>query len=354
MAKETKQFLDLTGLLRLWDKMKSTFADKSVTEYNIRNINDEISDINASIEVLDNNIVLTNTEITSNTPKEADTYSEALELAKDLKPGVIIKVNRSEKTENNAVFVAGFYIIENTIPASIRYIGTTSGSSEDDEVLKLKNKVSKIESSFIANAKYADDNNEYSYDVSNNTLVIKYDNEYVANSESVNALTHRAIAVKFGELESMISSIPKFKISIVDSLPTNDISPTTIYLVRNYKQGTNNLFTEYIYIEKSSNIWVWEKLGEQSIELSDYISRSEVESLINAAISQTITKAEFEKVINTTKAELTSTIDNKISDVAKDFVKHDELDDLLIESITVGGVGNEIRIPPEQIKELIF
>ena len=66
------------------------------------------------------------------------------------------------------------------------------------------------------------------------------------------------------EVNSLISSIPKFNIKVVDELPQQEISAATIYLLRASKQR-NNVFIEYIYVDG-----VWEKLGEQNIDLTGY------------------------------------------------------------------------------------
>lgn len=61
------------------------------------------------------------------------------------------------------------------------------------------------------------------------------------------------------EVNSLVSSIPKFAIEVVDTLPTEDISTTTVYLMTT-EADANNLYTEYIYVNGS-----WEKLGEQKL-----------------------------------------------------------------------------------------
>lgn len=89
-----------------------------------------------------------------------------------------------------------------------------------------------------------------------------------------------------------ISQIPHFGIEVVDQLPTgNDISKTTIYLVRsaNYADPSNNeIFTEYVYIDKNygktgnnpdtgepwQEDWVWETLGRQFFNVSNYLELS--------------------------------------------------------------------------------
>lgn len=62
------------------------------------------------------------------------------------------------------------------------------------------------------------------------------------------------------EIDSQISGIPRFDIQIVNSLPTSNISTTTIYLLSSSTTGTSNLYTEYIYVNNK-----WEKLGEQTL-----------------------------------------------------------------------------------------
>ena len=64
------------------------------------------------------------------------------------------------------------------------------------------------------------------------------------------------------EVDNMISTIPKFSIKVVDALPTEDISPTTIYLLR--VDGDDH-FQEWVYIDGE-----WDKLGDGNIDLSDY------------------------------------------------------------------------------------
>lgn len=62
-----------------------------------------------------------------------------------------------------------------------------------------------------------------------------------------------------------LSAIPKFAIQVVTSLPTTNISTTTVYLLSSGSE-TNNLYTEYIYVNSK-----WEKLGEQKVDLSNYV-----------------------------------------------------------------------------------
>ena len=90
------------------------------------------------------------------------------------------------------------------------------------------------------------------------------------------------------EVDNMISVIPKFAIAVVNELPVSDISTTTVYLVPNNSGETSNLYDEYIYTIQ------WEKLGTQTVDLSDYPTTSEMNAAIDAAINSIIDGDEVE------------------------------------------------------------
>ena len=90
------------------------------------------------------------------------------------------------------------------------------------------------------------------------------------------------------EVDNMISVIPKFAIAVVNELPISDISTTTVYLVPNNSGETSNLYDEYIYTTQ------WEKLGTQTVDLSDYPTTSEMNAAIDAAINSIIDGDEVE------------------------------------------------------------
>ena len=90
------------------------------------------------------------------------------------------------------------------------------------------------------------------------------------------------------EVDNMISVIPKFAIAVVNELPVSDISTTTVYFVPNNSGETSNLYDEYIYTTQ------WEKLGTQTVDLSDYPTTSEMNAAIDAAINSIIDGDEVE------------------------------------------------------------
>ncbi len=71
------------------------------------------------------------------------------------------------------------------------------------------------------------------------------------------------------ELKGLISEIPKFNIAVVNELPTDNISDTTIYLLAS-GSDERNIFTEYVYVDNN-----WEKLGTQTVDLSNYVLKTD-------------------------------------------------------------------------------
>lgn len=90
-------------------------------------------------------------------------------------------------------------------------------------------------------------------------------------ANSITPLTsHQSLSNYYtkGEVNSQISSIPKFAIAVVTDLPTANISNTTIYLKKT-GSDTQNLYTEYIYVDG------WEQLGTQKLDLSGYLTKTD-------------------------------------------------------------------------------
>ena len=101
------------------------------------------------------------------------------------------------------------------------------------------------------------------------------------------------------EVDNLISTIPKFKIEVVQSLPTTDISNSTIYLLKS-STTSGNLYTEYIYINSN-----WEELGTQEVNLSGYATTTWTTNQINNA------KQELTDIIDSNNSDLTDIINGK-------------------------------------------
>ena len=106
------------------------------------------------------------------------------------------------------------------------------------------------------------------------------------------------------EVNGLISAIPKFAIEVVNALPTTDISTTTIYLLRNSEQTGSNLFEEYIYVNNQ-----WELLGSQDIDLSNYVTISD----LNTALASYVTSTNLSTIL---QGYVTTTMWNTLGAVA--------------------------------------
>lgn len=75
------------------------------------------------------------------------------------------------------------------------------------------------------------------------------------------------------EIDNKLSSI--LEIKIVTALPTSNINTKAIYLMSSTNTGTNDLYKEYVYINKgteSSPNWDWEILGEVKLNYSNLVT----------------------------------------------------------------------------------
>lgn len=87
--------------------------------------------------------------------------------------------------------------------------------------------------------------------------------------------TDKTIAGAINELKQLISLIPQFSIEVVQVLPTEDISDTTIYLVPAEDPEVGNYYEEYIHVNNT-----WELVGTTAVDLSGYYTKLEVDGLL--------------------------------------------------------------------------
>lgn len=349
MAETKKYFLDFGGLQTLWAKMKSTFASKS----DVETLEGIIGTISGRITGLEEDIQAVQDLTLSYKPKVVSKYSDALTMIGNVDAGQLFIVENDETDDNdldlNVLYRKGFYLLDND--KALHFIGTSVGGS-DSEIAALRDRIVLLEGQIIksANIQAANGTSPGGITIADNSLIIINDDEVVANSKSVNALTHRAVAAKFAELEGdfkkMISNIPKFKIEPVEALPEMGWSLSTIYLLKNNTEQDKNLYTEYIYVEGKG----WEKLGEQTIVLDDYVTKEFLTASINSALAEYAKTADVEAFISTAKTEILNT-------VAETYATKDELEAFMteaeiIDSIQTGTIGNEITIREDQINSL--
>lgn len=68
-----------------------------------------------------------------------------------------------------------------------------------------------------------------------------------------------------------VSAIPKFAIEVVTELPTENISNTTVYLVK-HAHGDKDIYDEWIYVNNA-----WEKIGNTDVDLTSYLKSADAD-----------------------------------------------------------------------------
>lgn len=109
-------------------------------------------------------------------------------------------------------------------------------------------------------------------EVSDKVVSIAFDAVYDASTTSENAIQHKAIAAVIEDLRGKISEIPKFRIEVVDDLPAEG-EIAVVYLKKETGEETNNLYEEYIWTGE-----VYELLGRQELDLTDYVTSGELKT----------------------------------------------------------------------------
>lgn len=83
------------------------------------------------------------------------------------------------------------------------------------------------------------------------------------------------------EVNNLIGSISSLDIEVVQTLPSSDISTSTIYLLPKSSSEQQNIYDEYIYVNNS-----WELIGSTAIDLSNYYTSTQVDNLLSNKASK--------------------------------------------------------------------
>lgn len=154
--------------------------------------------------------------------------------------------------------------------------------------------------------------------------------------------TSKKITGAINELKQLISLIPQFSIEVVQTLPTEDISDTTIYLVPAEDPEVGNYYEEYIHVNDS-----WELVGTTAVDLSAYYTKLEVDGLL----ADKLEADDFEA--NQTASANPITLETKQAGLAKSCaVSFGPIQDLHgYDHPWAGGVGkNKIPLTVSEIK----
>lgn len=93
-------------------------------------------------------------------------------------------------------------------------------------------------------------------------------------SSGTNSTQIATTAFVQGAVSSAIGNVNSFEVSVVQSLPTTNIDPHTIYFISN-SGSAGNIYDEYMYINNN-----WEKIGTTDVDLSGYLAKTNTTAFI--------------------------------------------------------------------------
>ena len=143
------------------------------------------------------------------------------------------------------------------------------------------------------------------------------------------------------EVNDLISQLASLSVEIVESLPTSDISTTTIYLMN--VSGTNN-YNQWMYINNA-----WANIGSTSVDLTNYYTKTQVNTLLNDKVDKVIGKGlstndftnAYKSVLDnyTVDSTLNSTSTNPIQNGTVTDALNTKQPKTLSSPITIGGTS---------------
>ena len=86
------------------------------------------------------------------------------------------------------------------------------------------------------------------------------------------------------ETDSLIAAIKNSRFKVVSVLPTEDIQTNVIYLVPKSDAETDDVKDEYINLDGTTT--GWEKIGSTSVDLSGYVTDSDLASALNDYVAK--------------------------------------------------------------------
>lgn len=82
-------------------------------------------------------------------------------------------------------------------------------------------------------------------------------------------------------IATAVQNAAHLKYQIVEELPADDISTTTIYMLKKTGgQQSQNVYTEYMYLNGA-----WEIIGDTAVDVSNFVTMEQVNGAINTALT---------------------------------------------------------------------
>ena len=228
---------------------------------------------------------------------DLDTLSDRVEeiIAEGGEPNVIetVKVNNTALVPdaNKAVNVdLTSYALSADVPTATSDL-TNDGDGEspfatEDYVDENGGKIQKIK---VNNVEQTIDTSDKSVNITVPTKVSDLTNDSGFVTSTANNLTNyylKSETYTQSEVDALLAAMTTLNIEVVQTLPTSNISQTTIYLVPKSTAQTNNTYDEYI--NTTGTTAGWELIGSTEIDLSNYwnstnlvaITTSEIDTIV--------------------------------------------------------------------------
>lgn len=103
-------------------------------------------------------------------------------------------------------------------------------------------------------------------------------NNYENVNNKTNVINENSTEIQYPSAKAVYDTILANKstgisITIVESLPTENIDSNKIYLVNSSTTGSSSIYDEYLYVEER-----WELIGSTQVDLSNYYTKTEADS----------------------------------------------------------------------------
>lgn len=128
-------------------------------------------------------------------------------------------------------------------------------------------------------------NIDYTNLVNRPTKLSDFTNDEGFIDNTVNNLTNYYLKTQTytqTEVNDLISHLASLTVEIVETLPTQDISTTTIYLVN--VPGTTN-YAQWMYINNT-----WSNIGNTSVDLTNYYTKTQTDALLDSKVDKILGK----------------------------------------------------------------
>ena len=247
-----EKFLNLTGLSYFYNRLKTLFATKT----EVQDVADDLDTLDAKVDEI---------------------------IAEGGEPNVIetVKVNNTALPVSNKsvnIDLSG-YAETSDIPTDLSDLTNTGNDPYATESYVDQNG-GKIDVIKVNGTAQTITNKEVDLTVPIKVSDLTNDSGFIDNT--VNNLTNyytKSQTYTQSEVDDLIAAIASLTIEVVQTLPSQDISTTTIYLVPKSTAGTQNVYDEYIYVNNA-----WELIGDTEVDLSGYWATSDLVAITTAEI----------------------------------------------------------------------